>query len=302
MHPLLTALLAVAGLALLFLLALCWYLSGVVALPRTASLARAREIETEQGGYGDFDALEKTDYIICAADGYELHAQHIPPAGESRRWIVITHGYGYNRIGSVKYVHLFRRLGFHCVIYDNRGHGENARAHVTMGQREHCDLLDVIRDTRERFHVDCLGLHGESMGSATSVMTLGAGAPVDFLVSDCGYADLSLLLRDLIGKEYRLPAFLVYPASLMSRLRFGFGYGGVRPVAALARSDVPALFIHGGADTFVLPRHAIIFHEAAQGMKRLLIVEGAKHAAALRTDPAGYEAAVREFLAACGVL
>ena len=27
-------------------------------------------------------------------------------------------------------------------------------------------------------------------------------------------------------------------------------------------------------------------------MKRLLIVEGAKHAAALRTDPAGYEAAV----------
>lgn len=302
MHPILLILLIAAGLALLILLAGSWYLSGVVALPRTASLERALKNETEQGGYGDFDALEKTDYIIRAADGYELHAQYIPAAGESDRYVVITHGYGYNRIGSVKYVHLFRRLGFHCVIYDNRGHGENARTHVTMGWREHRDLLDVIADTRRRFPVGCLGLHGESMGSATSVMALGAKPPVDFLVSDCGYADLTLLLRDLIGKEYRLPAWLVYPASLMSRLRFGFSYGSVVPKAALAQSDVPALFIHGAADTFVLPEHARLFHEAARGRKRLLIIENAKHAAALRTDPTAYETAVRGFLTECHIL
>lgn len=302
MHLLLMALLILAFLALLILLAGSWYLSGVVALPRRASLERARKNETEQGGYGDFDALEKRDYIIRASDGYELHAQHIPAAGESDRYVVITHGYGYNRIGSVKYVHLFRRMGFHCVIYDNRGHGENVRTHVTMGKREHRDLLCVIADTRRRFSVGCLGLHGESMGSATSVMALGARPPVDFLVSDCGYADLTLLLRDLIGKEYRLPAWLVYPASLMSRLRFGFGYGSVMPKDALAVSDVPALFIHGAADTFVLPEHAQLFHEAARGRKRLLIIEGAKHAAALRTDPVAYEAAVRAFLTDCGIL
>ncbi len=125
---------------------------------------------------------------------------------------------------------------------------------------------------------------------------------MDFLVSDCGYADLTLLLRDLIGKEYRLPAWLVYPASLMSRLRFGFSYGSVVPKAALDVSDVPALFIHGEADTFVLPEHARLFHAAARGRKRLLIIDGAKHAAALRTDPVAYEAEVREFLTGCGIL
>lgn len=302
MHPIFLALLIAAALVLLIFAAGSWYLSGVVALPRTASLERARKNETEQGGYGDFDELEKMDYIVRASDGYELHAQYIPAAGESDRYVVITHGYGYNRIGSVKYVHLFRRLGFHCVIYDNRGHGENARTHVTMGRREHRDLLDVIADTRRRFAVGCLGLHGESMGSATSVMALGAKPAVDFLVSDCGYADLMLLLRDLIGKEYRLPAWLVYPASAMSRLRFGFSYGSVMPKAALAQSDVPALFIHGEADTFVLPEHARLFYEAARGRKQLLIIENAKHAAALRTDLAAYEAAVRQFLTECNVL
>lgn len=296
------ALLIAAGAALMILLAGCWYLSGVVARPRVATLEHARRKETEAGGYGDFDALDKTAYTIPAADGYVLHALFIPAEQETDRCVVITHGYGYNRVGSVKYVHLFRSMGFNCVIYDNRGHGENARTHVTMGLREHRDLLDVIADTKARWGMRHIGLHGESMGSATSVMALGAKPEVEFLVSDCGYADLTVLLRDLIGKEYHLPAWLVYPASLMSRLRFGFSYGSIVPKAALAGNRVPVLFIHGAVDGFVLTEHARIFHDAAECRKRLMIVEGAKHAASLRTAPEAYAAAVRSFLTECGIL
>ncbi len=297
MNAVLMVLLVAAGLLLVILLAGCWYLSGVVAKPRFCTLEKAREIETGAGFYGDFDALEKQAYVIRARDGYALHALFVPAEGESDRYVIITHGYGYNHIGSVKYVHLFRRMGFHCVIYDNRGHGQNVRVPVTMGLREHRDLLDVIADTKERFGAAHIGLHGESMGSATSVMALGARPGVDFLVSDCGYADLTLLLRDLIGKEFRLPAWLVTPAGWMSRLRFGYGYADVVPKDALAVSDVPVLFIHGAADTFIRPEHAHIFHQAARGRKRLLIVDDAKHATSLVTAPAVYEAAVRDFLA-----
>ena len=301
MNPVLMILLSVLGLAVLVVAAGCWYLSGVVAKPGFATLEKAREVERKHGLYGDFDALEKTEYIIRAEDGYVLHAACIPAAGESDRYVVITHGYGYNRIGSVKYVHLFRRLGFHCIIYDNRGHGENIRTHVTMGKREHRDLLAVIADTRERFGAKHIGLHGESMGSATTVMALGAKPEVDFLVSDCGYADLTLLLRDLIGKQYRLPAWLVYPASLISRMRFGFSYGQIVPKEALRGNQTPVLFIHGAEDTVLLPEHGRIFQAAAPG-SRLLLVDGAEHAESLRTAPAAYEHAVRQFLAENGFL
>ena len=287
----------------LLILALAVALSGYATHIRPQSLTQARARQEKHYNLSWYDGLKKQDYVVTGNDGYALHVQLLINPEPANRCVIISHGYTDNRFGAMKYASIYLALGFDVIVYDLRGHGENAPARCSYSLRESDDLNALICDTRRRMpDLQALGLHGESMGSATSVMALGARAPVDFLVSDCGYADLSLLLRDLIGKEYRLPAFLVYPASLMSRLRFGFGYGGVRPVAALARSDVPALFIHGGADTFVLPRHAIIFHEAAQGMKRLLIVEGAKHAAALRTDPAGYEAAVREFLAACGVL
>lgn len=290
-------LLLICILLLAIVMAGCWYLSGVVAFPKLHTLESAKKIEMERGNYGDFDALDKTDYLIPMPDGYVLHAVFIPAATPTDRYVIITHGYGYNRIGSVKYVHLFRKLGCHCIIYDNRGHGENPRTHVTMGKQEHLDLLAVIEDTRRRYGADIrIGLHGESMGSATSVLALGKHPQVDFLVSDCGYAELPLLLKDLLGKQYHLPGFLVYPASLISRLRFGFSYGEVMPRQALAGNKVPVLFIHGSADDFILPEHAHIFHSYAECRKELLLVDGAKHADSLATDREGYEAAVRQFV------
>lgn len=296
----LTVVLCLAA-AVFALLAGCWYLAGVVARPRFATLERAWAQEEKHGvSRSEFDALPKTAYTIAAEDGYLLHAVHIPAAEASDRCVIITHGYGYNRVGAVKYALLFRRLGFSAVIYDNRGHGENARSHVTMGKREHRDLLAVIRDTKQRFGYGMIGLHGESMGSATTVMALGKKPEVAFAVADCGYADLTLLLRDLIGKQFRLPAWLVYPASAVCRLRFGFAFGEVRPAEALRGNTVPVLFIHGAADDFILPEHGRILQQAAPG-SRLVLVEGAGHAVSVCIDPQGYEEAVADFLRDAGV-
>lgn len=298
-----TVLWILLAVLLLFALVLagCWYLAGVVARPRFATLERAWAQEEKHGvSRSAFDALPKTAYTIRAEDGYLLHAVHIPAAEAGDRCVILTHGYGYNRVGAVKYALLFRKLGFSAVIYDNRGHGENLRTHVTMGKREHRDLLAVIRDTRRRFGYGTIGLHGESMGSATTVMALGEKPEAAFAVCDCGYADLPLLLRDLIGKQFRLPAWLVYPASVICRLRFGFAFGEVRPVEALRENTVPVLFIHGAADDFILPEHARLLHQAAPG-SRLVLVEGAGHAVSICTDPQGYAAAVESFLADTGL-
>ena len=51
---------------------------------------------------------------------------------------------------------VFRRVGYNCVIYDDRRHGENEKTVTTFGLKESKDLLAVIRDTRERFGKDIM--------------------------------------------------------------------------------------------------------------------------------------------------
>lgn len=284
-------------LILAVLFAAGWVLSGVVSHPHFHTTQELRQREKELGVYGDYDALPKEDYAIPMADGCTLAATFLPAAQPTDRFVIITHGYTANRMGSVKYAHLFRKLGCHCILYDNRSHGENPRSYVTMGKREHRDLLAVIEDTRRRYGSSIrIGLHGESMGSATSILVLGEKPPVDFVVSDCGYAELPRLLRDLLRKVYRLPGWLIWPASLVSRMRFGFGYREIMPRDALLGSTVPVLFIHGAADDFIQPEHARIFHETATCPKELLLVANAGHAESITVDPAGYEAAVTRFV------
>src|SRR5574344_1557755 len=132
-----------------------------VAKPHYFTIEEAREIEKNLGVYGDYDSYEKHDYTVQCRDGYIIHAQVIPSAGNTGKYVIISHGYGYNRMGSVKYVNMFHTLGYSCILYDNRSHGENRRTYVTMGKMEHLELGDIIKDTYSRFGKDSyLGLHG----------------------------------------------------------------------------------------------------------------------------------------------
>ncbi len=288
---------SVIAAALLLILVIGWIMSSSVAKPKYFSIEDARAIEQSMGVYGNYDQLDKTDYSISSFDSYQLHATFIPSQDLSNKFIIISHGYGYNRMGSVKYVNLFRKMDFNCIIYDTRGHGENTRTTNLMGLIEHKDLLQVIQDSYRRYGSDIyLGLHGESMGSSLSVMALASKPAVKFLISDCGYADLTKTLTYLMKQQNKLPAWLIYPISIVSKFRFGLFYQDVSPYKALQNNEIPILFIHGEEDTFILPEHAHIMHEHNSGFKDLLLVPEAEHAKSLITDADGYFEKVNSFL------
>lgn len=288
---------SVIAAALLVVLGIGWIMSSSVAKPKYFSIEDAKKIEQDMGVYGNYDQLDKTDYVISSYDSYQLHATFIPSQDVTNRYVIISHGYGYNRMGSVKYVHLFRKMGYNCIIYDTRGHGENTRTTNLMGLIEHKDLLQVIQDSYRRYGSDIyLGLHGESMGSSLSVMALASKPAVKFLISDCGYADLTKTLTYLMKQQNKLPAWLIYPISIVSKLRFGLFYQDVSPYKALQNNEIPILFIHGEEDTFILPEHAHIMHEHNSGFKDLLLVPEAEHAKSLITDADGYFEKVNSFL------
>lgn len=289
-------------LAVLLLLTfvLGYALSSYVVHPKRFTIAEAEACEKEKGYWGDYDELEKTKYLVTAEDGYQLHAVYIPAEKTSQKYVIISHGYTYNWCGSVKYLHIFRDCGYHCILYDNRGHGENPPTVCTMGIQESKDLLSVIRDTYQRFGDDItIGLHGESMGAAITTMALGSKPRVAFAVMDCGYADLMNVLQNKIRTLFHLPAFLCYPASLVCRLCFGYWFGDVEPVNALRDNEIPVCLIHGEDDDFIFCQNSRRMEEATRGYAELHLFPGANHAESLVSDRERYRKIITEFMEKC---
>lgn len=286
-------LLVIAILAVLFFSALATY----VVHPKRHTLESSRQIEEKNGLWGDFDSLESTSYLISSYDGYELHAQFFPAPAPSDRYVILSHGYTYTRHGSVKYLQQFRRLGYNCIIYDDRGHGENIRTKCTLGFLESKDLIEVINDTYRRYGNDIyLGLHGESMGSALQITALRYQPKVKFIINDCGFADLIGVLRHKITLQFKLPQWLVYPASVMSRILYGYAFTAVRPIDSLAENHVPICFVHGTSDTFIPHSHSERMRAATGGYSELHLFEGAEHAQCILTDSDRYFQMLSDFL------
>ena len=240
--------------------------------------------------------LEKEDYTVEGSGGYSLHAQLCRCPAGSDRYVILSHGYTDNRYGCLKYMKLYLDAGFHCIIYDLRGHGENAPSPCTYSILESEDLHALIRDTRSRFGQDILlGLHGESLGAATTIAALAMDQDLAFAVADCGFCEITNVLK--VGlKSMHLPGFLLPCASLAARLLYGYSFAQMRPIDALAENHVPVLFIHGAEDTFIVPDNSRKMLEATAGYADLCLIPDAGHAESVLVHPQLYRDTVLAFL------
>ena len=284
------------GLAAL-LAAFCFFLASFSLGGKRQTLDEARAWQAAHYDVSWYDRTEKKDYTVRSFDGYVLHAQLLAGPAPSGRYIILSHGYTDNRIGSLKYAKMYLDLGFQVILYDLRGHGENAPACCTYSVRERKDLAALIADTRARYpDLRRLGLHGESLGAATSVAVLEGKPPVDFVVADCGFSEIGSVMRAGL-KNMHLPGFLIGPVSLCVKIRCGSFYRDMRPIDSLRQNEIPILFIHGAQDDFIPPAHSQAMARATKGFSMVRLTEGAGHAQSILTAPEKYRGFVESFLA-----
>ena len=273
------------------------WLASVTMTGSRQTLSEARAWQQERYDTSFYDALERTDYTVEGAEGYVLHVELLENPEPTGRYVIISHGYTDNRMGSLKYARIYLDLGFNCIIYDLRGHGENAPAPTTYGILEGRDLALLVEDTRTRYgDIDQLGLHGESLGAASTISSLAYDPQVDFVVADCGFESIERVLRD----GYRsagVPGLLFDLADLGARLRYGHALSDARPIDALDDNTVPILFVHGADDPFVVPANSLDMLERTQGPAEIRLFEGAGHAESALVAPELYRQYLEEFLA-----
>ena len=280
------------------------FLASYITGGKRQTLTEALQWQGEHYDISWFDVIETNPYTIRSYDGYELHVEFCRCPQETTRYVILTHGYTDNRFGSLKYMKMYLDRGYHCIIYDLRGHGANQKTWCSYSIREAKDLSVLIADTRTRYpDLTVLGLHGESLGASTTAAVLKYHPRVDFAVADCGFADILNVLKGALAHN-KMQSYMVYPASLAAKLLYGYGFTEMRPIDSLKKGTcsgkVPILFLHGQEDTFILPSNSQRMHDVYPGESEVRLIPGASHANSVLTDPVLYRTYLYEFLGKYG--
>ncbi len=283
-------------------------LTNIVVSPPKNSIERAmeQEIKQEYIKKGYYESLEKESFTLTSHEGYSIDCQLIKNPLPSEKYIVFCHGYGFNRIGSLKYVDIFLKEGFNVVLYDHRNSGESEGEYTTMGYYEKEDLKKVIDYIYNRFGDHSLvGTHGESMGAATVLLHCAEDKRVKFVIADCPYSDLRKQLAYRLKIEHKLPQFpFLDIASLFSKIRAGFFFGQISPIKVIAAhnglADMPIMFIHGDADAYIPVEMTEDMYKVKKGYKKLYLAKGADHAISVCVDRDKYTNEIHDFLVDVG--
>ncbi|MCR4694154.1 MAG: alpha/beta hydrolase [Pseudobutyrivibrio sp.] len=252
--------------------------------------------EKKNGLWFDFDDWDREEVNLTMSDGYVLHGLYIPGTVPDK-FVIITHGYTANMYGMVKYAHIYRDLGYGIYIYDIRNHGKNKECYTSMGRIESRDIVEIARKLREKFGPDIsIGLHGESLGAASSLLAIGIDKTFDFCVADCPFTDLGILSQEILGGG-STAKMLTFAMSMASVIFHGYRLDRVRPIDVVAGDlDVPICFIHGQADDFINCNHSRRAADQCRAYHEIHLAPGAGHAQSYEVLSDRYDTIVKEFL------
>ena len=243
------------------------------------------------------------DTTIVGYRDFKVHACYVPaknPASAQGTAIVV-HGYGDNHLVFLYLVRMYRdTFNYNVLFPDLQYHGYSEGDHIQMGWNDRFDIEKWIPVAHDIFKDDFMVLHGVSMGAATVMMTSGDSLPsyVRAFVEDCGYASVVLQFNNNRKQSFAfIPPDVLQSASLVTKIKYGWGFWQASSVKQLKKCDRPMLFIHGDADDFVPFEHLWQNYNAKKnGYKEMWVAHGAVHANSYAKYPEEYTERVREFL------
>lgn len=123
-----------------------------------------------------------------------------------------------------------------------------------------------------------IALWGRSMGAATALLHGERDPSIAGMVLDSAFADLTILAEDMVekGRQHGLfaPNFVVKIAIKFVRSSVqkaaNFDIKTLSPIEHADKCFIPAMFIAGEGDQFVLPRHSQSIYDKYGGDKNLV--------------------------------
>jgi len=160
--------------------------------------------------------------------------------------------------------------GFHCLVIDVRGHGDNPPEELPISVPEFAaDAASAARWLAARPDVSAVGLLGHSMGGAGVILAAAAEPSVRAVVALSSPADLVRMTRRTFEMaEIRVPGPLATPLAYLTAMVLliprRHSIDDADACLAASRYRGPLLLLHGEDDRGVPPAHLELIAEAAR--------------------------------------
>lgn len=214
---------------------------------------------------------------------------------------ILIHGYCSSHRDLSAQAKIFLKNNFHIFAPDLRAHGKSSGKIIGMGGYDKNDMLLWIDKIIKLFGKKTkIALFGLSMGGATVCLLSGENLPknVQCIVSDCAYDSLEKQFKFVLKQKIRLPEFPLFKiAKRYIKLKAKYNLDDIRPVDAVAKSQLPILFIHGTEDELVPFEMAENLYNSSNNPKtEFYPVKNAGHALSFAKDTEKYESVVMNFV------
>lgn len=243
------------------------------------------------------------DTVIANSAGKKQYAMFAAAAQPTSKTALLVHGYTDRGIRMLRYGYLYHRLGYNMLIPDLHAHGASEGTAIQMGWKDRLDVLQWAEVANALFAPNgqnaSILIHGISMGAATTMCVSGEELPpyIRCFIEDCGYTSVWDEFSYELKEKFGLPAFpLLHVSNFLCKLMHGWSFVEASPIEQVKKCELPMLFIHGDADTYVPTRMVYPLFQAKPGPKELWITPNVKHAASFLYNPEEYTRRVKMFL------
>ncbi|MGE7023176.1 alpha/beta hydrolase [Solibacillus cecembensis] len=266
--------------------------------PKEASFIYDREVKAKRFDEAWYNGCLKDELTVQSPNDYTIKGIFLKPLS-TKNTVIICHGVTESKMNSIKYARMYERLGFNTVVYDHRRHGDSGGKTTSYGHYEKYDLQALVQAVKAIIGEDALlGIHGESMGAATTLLYAGTVEDhASFYISDCAFSDfrelLALIIKNSISIDFK---FAVHFTNIFIRLREGYSFDHVNPKLAVKNIMKPTLFIHSEPDDFIPSTMTEQLFEAKPDAKMLKIFKEGAHAQSFNVSPFEYEQVITKFL------
>ena len=260
--------------------------------------------QNEQDVMSQLSKYEMTSKMIeSKKNGYEIETLSLKSPIESENVMIIVHGITSNYYEVLDTALLYLEQGYHVVVYHQRQTGTTGGENFTFGLYERFDLDEVVTYAKQLYPNGTLGVHGFSMGAATTAMHSALNEEkklVNFYVLDAPYhsmesaVELGIKAENIKGLPIR---FAKWAGNMVIKAKAGFLYQDILPIEAVRQASVPVLFIHGTADVVTSPQSSqLMFDAMTHDQNELWLVDGIGHCDVVKVMPEIYIEKIMSFI------
>jgi|GEM_PF-394494 len=245
---------------------------------------------------------------VRSFDGTVLSGYFRPSADPTcRNVVILLHGYDEHPSMMGAYAKLLmREIQCHVIIAHQRAHCMSGGKYYTYGLMESVDLDSWFDYAKRRVGPDCrIYLMGRSMGATTALLAAqqeGFCENVAGIIADSPAETLTAVMKTAGKVKYGRNIERYIPrVRKITQKRLGFDINRCDCAIHAGRIKVPVLIFQGGEDDITLPSDTKHIFDNLRCLKKMVVIDAAKHVQCYNKAPALYEKEVRKFIEQCVV-